>query len=238
MKVALWTPAAGALAAAAPLLARELELVIVGAPESRRPQADVDVYQVSDSPACGYVYRALAERPGVVVLESWNLHALVFAETAGRGRPEAYRHEARRAHGDVGTFVARQVLAGFGGALPRLAPLNLRVLEASLGLVGFDAAVARRAAALLPGRPVLQLDEPRSAGDDAAATLAAALLRLVHDVAPQVEPVRRARVARRAREASPLGAALAELGWTARELGLAHPPAGAEALVARLFPAR
>jgi hypothetical protein len=235
MRVALWTPAAGPLAAAAPLLARELELQIVGAAPDSRPAVDVDVYQVSDAPECGFVYGALRERPGVVVLEQWNLHSLVYAETAGRGNPDAYRHEARRAHGDVGSFVARQVLAGLGGELPRLVPMNQRVLDASLALVCFDAQVEARAAALLPGRSVLRLAEPRSATEDAAAALATALRQLVEDVATQVEPVRRARLARRAREATPLGLALAELGWTARELGLARPPHGSEALVAPLF---
>jgi hypothetical protein len=236
MRAALWTPVAGSVAAAAPLVARELELSIVSDAAHKRPDVDVDVYQVSAAPECGFVYRALLERPGVVVLEQWNLHPLVYAETAGRGHPDAYRREARRAHGDVGSFVARQVLAGLGGELPRLVPMNQRVLDASLALVTFDAEVAQRAAPLLPGRSVLLLVEPRSAIDAAAAELAKALLRLVDEVATQVEPVRRARLARRAREATPLGMALAELGWTARELGLARAPHGAEALVAPLFP--
>jgi len=238
MKAALWTPAAGSVAAAAPLVVRELELEIVGAPPARRPPADVDVYEVRDSADCGFVYRALLERPGVVVLEQWNLHGLVFAETAGRGQPEAYAREARRAHGDIGSFVARQVLAGLAGALPRLAPLNQRVLDASLALVSFDPELVARAAPLLPGRSVLLLAEPRAALDAAAAALAGALVRLAREVAPQVEPVRRARSARRARERTPLGLALAELAWTARELGLVRPPRGSEALVAPLFQGR
>jgi len=236
MKLALWTPAAGALAAAAPLLAREFETALVGTPAEPRPDVDVDVYELGDSPSYGFVYRALLERPGLVLLRDWNLHALVFAETAGRGSPHAYRREARRAHGDLGTFAARQVLAGLGGALPRLVPMNRRVLEASLALVSFDAAIAARAAALLPSRPVLQLEAPESALDQAAALLAKVLLRLVHKLAGEVEPARRELKARRAQEATPLGAALAELAWTARELGLPAPPDGTAELVSPLFP--
>ena len=231
MKVALWTPLAGTVAAAAPLLARELELVIVGTPEGARPRAELDVYHVRDSPACGFVYRALLERAGVVVLDHWNLHALVFAETAGRGKPDVYRREARRAHGDVGSFVARQMLAGLGGELGRLVPMNRRVLESSLGLVSFDAEIAARAAALLPGRPVLHVAEPQSVLDDAAAVLAKVLLRLLGKLRPHAEQERRAIAARRAAEATPQGAARDELGWAARELGLAGPPADAEDLV-------
>lgn len=236
MKLALWTPAARALAAAAPLLAREHEIVIVGAAPAERPQVELDLYELADAPAYGFVYSALIERPGLVVLERFNLHALVFAETAGRGHPDAYRREARRAHGDVGTFVARQVLAGLGGALPSLAPMNQRVLEASLGLVSFDAQDAARAAALMPGRPVLQLRAPASPHDDAAVTLAEGLLGMLRGVAPTAETARRARAARRAREATLLGGALDELAWTARELGLARPPDGIEPLVTPLFP--
>ena len=64
----------------------------------------------------------------------------------------------RRAHGEAGSFVARQVARGLGGEmLPALFPLNDRLLEASLGIVGLTAYVASRAARRLPGRPVLRL---------------------------------------------------------------------------------
>jgi hypothetical protein len=237
MKIALWTPLAGTVAVAAPLVAREHELTIVGSPEDARPSAELDVYHLRDSPACAFVYRALLERPGVVVLDHWNLHALAFAETAGRGKPDLYRREARRAHGDVGSFVARQMLAGLGGELARLVPMNRRVLESSLGLVSFDAAIAARAAVLLPGRPVLHVAEPQSVLDEAAAVLAKVLLRLLVKLQPHAEDERRKVAARRAAEATPLGAALDELGWAARELGLPGPTADAEDLVALLLKA-
>jgi hypothetical protein len=238
VKLALWTPEAGSLAAAAPLLAREHDTVVVGQPPEQRPEADADVYELRGAPAYGYVYRALLERPGLVLLHDWNLHALVFAETAGRGSPHAYRREARRAHGDVGAFAARQVLAGLGGALIRLVPMNRRVLEASLGLVSFDAELAARAAALLPGRPVLALRAPESAVDEPAVLLGKVLLSLVRKLAAELEPARREAKARRAQEATPLGAALAELAWAARELGLPAAPDGVAELVTPLFPSR
>ena len=247
MRLAFWTPSPelGWVSALTAQLARELELVLVGTEPPAPPEADLDVYHVADSPAHGFVYRALRERPGIVILADWNLHGLVHAETAGRGDPEAYRREARRAHGDTGTFVARQVLSGLGGALPALVAMNLRVLEASLGLVAPSEGLRARAQALLPGRAVLHLPFDRLAalGEPAGAdgardpgALAGALLRLVREIAPGTEAERRAFEARRAEEGTPLAWAQGELGWAARELGLAAPPAGTDALIASLFP--
>src|SRR6185503_2123466 len=69
-----------------------------------------------------------------------------------------YVREMRRAHGERGSFVARQVARALGGdLLPALFPLNDRVLEGSLGVVGLTEYVAGRARARLPGRPVLHL---------------------------------------------------------------------------------
>lgn len=231
MRVALWTPTPDAewVAALRAELARALELVVVASEPLAPPPVELDIYHVAGSPAHGFVYRALLRRAGVVLLAEWGLHALVHAETAGRGDARAYRHEARRAHGDTGEFVARQVLRGVGGALPALVPLNQRVLDASLALVVLDAESRRRAAALLPGRPVLQLplDRPDAAGG--------ALRALVLEVAPRAEVERRELEARAAQEGSLLGSALGELRWAARELGLAEAPAESVPLVAALF---
>jgi hypothetical protein len=195
---------------------------------------------VAASPAHGFVYRALVRRPGIVLLAEWGLHALVHAETAGRGDPDAYRREARRAHGDVGAFVARQVLAGLGGALTALVAMNQRVLDHSLALVAFTEELRARAAARLPGRRVVQLPLERLAAEapDAATRAARALAALILEVAPGAEAGRRACAARAAGEGSPLDAALDELRWSARELGLAELPEGAEPLVAALFASR
>ena len=113
VRVALWTPTPDAawVAALRAELARELELTLVPTSRPCRPPAEIDLYHVAGSPAHGFVYRALLRRPGIVLLAEWGLHALVHAETAGRGDADAYLREARRAHGDTGEFVARQVLA-------------------------------------------------------------------------------------------------------------------------------
>jgi len=237
VRVALWTPAPDAawVRSLSAQLGSDLELALVSAEPPERPSVEIDLYHVAGSPAHGFVYRALLERPGIVLLAEWGLHALVHAETAGRGDADAYRREARRAHGDTGAFVARQVLGGLGGALPDLVAMNQRVLDASLALVAFDAEVARRAAERLPGRPVLHLPLDRPGAGDEPAALARALLTLLLELGPRAELERRELTARDAQEGSLLGSALAELRWTARELGLAELPADIEPLVATLL---
>jgi hypothetical protein len=244
VRVALWTPApvAGWAAALVAELGRELAVVVVSSEPGAPTGADLDLYHVMGTPAHGFVYRALVRRPGIVLLGEWQLHALVHAETAGRGEPQAYRREARRAHGDTGEFVARQVLAGRGGALSALLAMNQRVLDQSLALVTLTEELRARAAPLLAGRRALFLPLDRLAAPAASrelcAAAAAALLALVRETAPGAEAQRALLAARAAQERSPLGSALAELRWSARELGLAELPAGAESVVAPLFGSR
>ncbi len=141
-------------AAVAPEVAR---LAPVVAPEAV-PPVDVDVYEIGNSPAHGYVYRAALARPGVAVLHEWVLHDLVLHETAGRDDPAAYVREMRRGRGEAGAFVARQVLRGLGGEmLPALFAANERLLDSSLAVVCTTASTARRAARRVPGRAVLHL---------------------------------------------------------------------------------
>jgi hypothetical protein len=159
VRLALWSPHLdqGWAATLAPLLAREARVDLVGEEPTAVPEADVHIYHVADDPAHGFVYRAILERPGLVVLEEWGLHRLVHAETAGRGDEAAYRRELRRAHGETGAFVSRQVLAGLGGELVPLLPVNERVLESSLGVVTATEALRGAAAGRFPTRPVVHL---------------------------------------------------------------------------------
>jgi glycosyltransferase involved in cell wall biosynthesis len=155
-----------------PLLARECELTaVVEDPRRTAPiggvrlaspedagHADVDLYQLGNSPAHGYVYRAALSRPGVVLLHDWCLHHLVLRETVERGDLDAYLREMRHAHGARGTFVGRQVARALGGRmLPALHDLNQRVLERALAVVALSRDLAARAAGRVPGRPTLHL---------------------------------------------------------------------------------
>jgi len=140
-----------------PLLEQEARVEVLAAAGPAAVGTDLDLYHVADDPAHGFVYRALGQRPGLVLLADWSLRHLVRAETAGRGDLTTYLAEARRAHGDTGAFIGRQEASGLGGELSTLLVLNDRVLEASLGLVAFTESVRARAAARLPGRPVVHL---------------------------------------------------------------------------------
>jgi hypothetical protein len=109
-----------------PSLAQRVPLRV---PESSA--ADLDLYQIGNSPAHAYAYRAALARPGVVLLHDVSLHHLVLAETVERGDGAAYLREMRRSHGERGAFVGRQVARALGGdLLPALFPLNDRALEA------------------------------------------------------------------------------------------------------------
>ncbi len=122
------------------------------------PEADIDLYHLGNSPEHAFAYRRALARPGVIVLHEWSLHHLVLHETVERGDVGSYVREMRRAHGERGTFVARQVARALGGdLLPALFPLSDRVLEKSLGVVALTAAVADRAARRFPSRSRLHL---------------------------------------------------------------------------------
>jgi hypothetical protein len=209
-------------------VAREAPVAVLeesGAPED----ADVHVYDVADDPGHGYVYRALLRRPGVVVLEHWSLHRLVHAETAARGDVAAYRREARLGRGEAGTFVAEQVLAGRGGALPALLAWNERVLAAALALGTASEDVERRARARLGSRPVLGL-----AADDVDAA-ASGLLALARTVARDGQRLLRVAREDRAPEGTLLALALDELRPAALSLGLPGVPPGVRELVASVL---
>jgi hypothetical protein len=233
MKVALWTPRRGDGGPVA--LVRALEddaaITVVDGPRQTRPDVDLDLYHLDDDPVFAFVYRALRERPGVVLLDAWNLHRLVHAVTAGDGNEAAYRREARHAHGERGDFVARQVLAGLGGQLPTLVPFNERVMEGALGVVATSPTVRDRVAARLPARPVLLLP----AGGTLAGAGAPEIRELVRSATARVSEAHAALAARRAREDVPAGRALEELEIAARELGVSEAPPDVAALVDGLF---
>lgn len=180
MRLALWSPLppspsgiADYVAETLPSLARRLEVVAVvedpGAVEPRlrelvaivapeEAEADLHLYHLGNSPPHAYVHRACLARPGVVFLHDWSLHHLVLHETVERGDTAAYLREMRRSHDTRGTFVGRQVARALGGdLLPASFPLNDRVLESSLAIVGLSRWLLRRVAQAVPGRPLLHL---------------------------------------------------------------------------------
>jgi glycosyltransferase involved in cell wall biosynthesis len=159
---AIWSPLPPSPSGIADYVAEQLPALAlhadVRAVASEADAADLDVYHVGNSPAHAWVYRAALRRPGVVVLHDWSLHQLVLCETVERGDVPGYLREMRRAHGETGSFVGRQVARALGGTiLPALYPVNERVLEGALGIVTLSRAMAARVARALPGRPLLHL---------------------------------------------------------------------------------
>jgi glycosyltransferase involved in cell wall biosynthesis len=165
LRLAVWSPLppspsgiADYVAEGLPHLARRFEVVTVSGEDAAVPDVDLDLYHLGNSPAHAFVYRAARRRPGVAVLHDWSLHHLVLHETVERGDPDAYLREMRRAHGEAGTFVGRQVARALGGdLLPALFPLNDRILEGSLALVALSRQTRDRIARQAPTRPVLHL---------------------------------------------------------------------------------
>lgn len=165
MRLAVWTPLPPSSTGVADYAAEQLsglaghfDLAVIGDEPGARPDADLDLYQIGNSPPHAFAYRAALARPGVVVLHDFGLHQLVLGETVERGDRDAYLRQMRRAHGETGTFVGRQVARALGGGvLPFLFPLSDRLLERSLAVVALTRQIADRAAGRLRERPVLHL---------------------------------------------------------------------------------
>lgn len=181
MKLAVWSPLppspsgiADYVAEALPRLAERISVTaVVEDPSTVDPdlrarftvvrageegEPDLDLYHLGNSPAHAYVYRACRRRPGVAFLHEWSLHHLVLSETVEKGDADVYLRLMRRAYGETGTFVGRQVARGLGGdLLPARFPLNEPVLENSLAVVALTRTVRERARRALGERPTLHL---------------------------------------------------------------------------------
>ncbi len=180
MRLAVWSPLPPAASGIADYVAETLPglseryqvTVVVPAPDAvagdpkgrysvcapGEVEADLDLYHLGNSPEHTYVYRAALRRPGVAVLHEWNLHDLVLAEAVEGGETSRYLREVRREHGARGSLAGREIVRALGGRiLPSVFPLNGRVLESSLAIVGLTELVASKSRAAVPDRPVLHL---------------------------------------------------------------------------------
>jgi hypothetical protein len=168
VRLALWTPTPGAawVSAVVPLLGSGVRVLDSAVPPASVP-ADAHVYHVAGRAEHGFVFRALRARRGIVLLEEWDLCALVLAETAGRGDPALLRQAARRAAGDTGALVARQLERNLAGEMLTLeAPLAEVVLDQSLAVAAVTRDVLARVQAARPDLPLAHLPLPFvTAGD-------------------------------------------------------------------------
>ncbi len=173
MKVAYYSPLPPSRSGVAdysalllPELARRVEVETARPGRFRRaPRADVSLYHIGNDPdAHGWIARALAARPGVVVLHEFVLHHLVAGLTLARGDARGYLDAMERGHGLAGRLLAYGVIDGRIPPLwetrPEAFPLAGDVLADATGLIVHSAFVEDRARAAGYGGPVWRIPHP------------------------------------------------------------------------------
>ncbi len=127
-------------------------------PPSASDRAALRLYHVGNSPLHGSLYREALRTPGVVVLHEWNLHELLLSFAVTSNDFDDYRRQMRREHGERGSVAAGTIASALGGQhWTSVFPLNAEILSRALGVVCLSRATASRAAARVPGTPVLHL---------------------------------------------------------------------------------
>ena len=148
MKVAYYSPMPPSRSGVAdysalllPELRKRVPVTVVRSGRFRlMPKADVSLYHVGNDPeAHGWIARALAARPGVVVLHEFVLHHLVAGLTLACGDSRGYLDAMERGHGLAGRLLAFGVTEGRIPPLwetrPEAFPLAGDVLASATGLI-------------------------------------------------------------------------------------------------------
>jgi glycosyltransferase involved in cell wall biosynthesis len=136
-----------------PELGERIDVTVVRSGRFRlMPKADVSLYHIGNDPdAHGWIARALAARPGVVVLHEFVLHHLVAGLTLARGDARGYLDAMERGHGLAGRLLAYGVIDNRIPPLwetrPESFPLTGDVLMHATGLIVHSAFVEERARA-------------------------------------------------------------------------------------------
>jgi glycosyltransferase involved in cell wall biosynthesis len=144
---------------------RERIDVVVAQPGKRAPSADVALYQIGNDPdAHGWIYDALLERPGVVVLHEYVLHHLMAGVTIGRGDGRAYLDAMERDLGVAGRLLGLGVLDNLLPLLwetqPERFPLSGIVLDHARGLIVHSDYVGRKAREAGYAGPLWRIPHP------------------------------------------------------------------------------
>lgn len=101
-----------------------------------RERFDLNVYQVGNSAYHRYALNAALRIPGVVVLHDLVLQHLFLGVSVERGEVELYVSEMKRAYGERGAALGRQIARALGSDLLRSKfPLCERVVERSYGVL-------------------------------------------------------------------------------------------------------
>ena len=123
--------------------------------EQRADAFDLAIYQLgNEANIHGYMFDALHRYPGLVFQHDLTLHHAIAGLTLDRGGLDAYRAEMRYCYGTDGDQLVRRVLAGQGDDVFNQYPLIDRVLDSSLGVVGFNEYMCSQIRALRPDLPV------------------------------------------------------------------------------------
>lgn len=101
-----------------------------------REHFDLNLYQLGNSSYHRYALNAALRFPGVVVLHDLVLQHLFLGLSVERGNVELYVSEMRRAYGERGAALGRQIAAALGSELlTSKFPLCERVVERSYGVL-------------------------------------------------------------------------------------------------------
>jgi glycosyltransferase involved in cell wall biosynthesis len=101
-----------------------------------RERFDLDLYQIGNSSYHRYALNAALRHPGVVVLHDLVLQHLFLGLSVERGNVALYVSEMKRAYGERGAAIGRQIAAALGSELlTSKFPLCERLVERSYGVL-------------------------------------------------------------------------------------------------------
>ncbi|MCE5258217.1 MAG: glycosyltransferase family 4 protein [Chloroflexi bacterium] len=123
---------------------------------------DLIVYNLGDEPNIhGYMFDALREYPGVVLLHDLVLHHAIFQRTWAQGKVDEYIAELNYSYGpEITEHIIKGVRVGQFEALASQYPLVERILDSSLAVVGFNDYLVGRVHELAPDLLVKALPLP------------------------------------------------------------------------------
>jgi len=122
---------------------------------------DLIVYNLGDEPNIhGYMFDALHRYPGLVLLHDLVLHHAIAGITWAQGKLTAYIEELRYSYGQEAERLAQEVIAGRYEEIFTQYPLVERVLDSSLGVVGFNEYMCGQIRAMRPDLPVRYIPLP------------------------------------------------------------------------------
>jgi glycosyltransferase involved in cell wall biosynthesis len=103
---------------------------------ARREKFDLDLYQIGNSSYHRFALNAALRHPGVVVLHDLVLQHLFLGLSVERGNTALYVSEMKRAYGERGAAIGRQIAAALGSdLLTSKFPLCERLVERSYGVL-------------------------------------------------------------------------------------------------------